>query len=93
MLTRRKILLKKVVFVPISCRNAFNMVATTMRDSTTFGQVEHEQHGVKTLITTMRGYKQFSFRLFKGVLKSFVSKIYIYFYLFIDKKKKINYKY
>ena len=35
------------------------MVATTMRGSTTFGPVRHEQHGVKTLITTMRGYKQF----------------------------------
>lgn len=76
MLTRGKILLKKVVFVPISCRNAFNMVATTMRGSMTFGQVEHEQHVVKTLITTMRGYKQFSFRMFKGVLKSFVSLIF-----------------
>ena len=76
MLTRRKILLKKVIFAPISCRNAFNVVATTMRGSTTFGQVEHEQHGVKTLITTMRGYKQFSFRMFKKVLKSFVSKIF-----------------
>ena len=42
----------------------------------TFEQVEHEQHGVKPLITTMRGYKQFSFRMFKGVLKSFVSKIF-----------------
>ena len=36
------------------------MVATTMRGSMTFGRVRHEQHaGVKTLITTMRGYKQF----------------------------------
>ena len=52
------------------------MVATTMRGSMTFGQVEHEQHGVKRLITTMRGYKQFSFRMFKGVLKPFVSKIF-----------------
>ena len=52
------------------------MVATTMRGSMTFGQVEHEQHVVKTLITTMRGYKQFSFRMFKGVLKSLVSKIF-----------------
>lgn len=76
MLTRGKILLRKVIFVPISCRNAFNMVATTMRGSMTFRQVEHEQHGVKPLITTMRGYKQFSFRMFKGVLKSFVSKIF-----------------
>lgn len=71
-LTCRKILLKKVIFVP---RNDFNMVATTMRGSITLRTVRHEQHGVKTLITTMRGYKQFSFRMFKGVLKSFVSKI------------------
>ena len=74
-LTCRKILLNKVIFVPISCRNDFNMVATTMRGSITLRTVRHEQHGVKTLITTMQGYKQFSFRMFKGVLKSFVSKI------------------
>ena len=47
-LTDRKILLKKVIFVPISCWNAFNMVATRyMRGSMTFGPVRHKQHGVK----------------------------------------------
>ena len=58
-LPRRKMLLKKVIFVPISCMNAFNVVAISMRGSMTFGPVRHDQHGVKTLITTMRGYKQF----------------------------------
>ena len=60
-LPRRKILLKKVIFVPISCRNAFNMVAISMRGSMTFGPVQHDQHGIKTLTTTMRGYRQFIF--------------------------------
>ena len=35
------------------------MVAISMRGSMTFGPVRHDQHGVKTLITTMRSYKQF----------------------------------